>query len=187
MKLSRKAKLIITVMDHVRAWVNATPSSPENFEEPARQISPQSHLKRMRRSPNSHRRVRPRPDPSSQSSAVNSFEMDSITDASSVTSLDSRRKLKATGPLMKRKGSQSPERTQRVLLEQGRPPIRIRQPDGTSQIVQSQELQGILSENFSDEFVPTYFKVRRHEPLFYSNVLEANRRLVQRRLRQTDP
>ena len=127
---------------HVRAWVNATPSSLENFEEPARQISPQSHLKRMRRSPNSHRRVRPRPDPSSQSSAVNSFEMDSITDASSVTSLDSRRKLKATGPLMKRKGSQSPERTQRVLLEQGRPPIRIRQPDGTSQIVPSQELQG---------------------------------------------
>jgi len=95
--------------------------------------------------------------------------------------------LKATGPLMKRKGSQSPERTQRVLLEQGRPPIRIRQPDGTSQIIPSQELQGILSENFSDEFVPTYFKVRCHGPFFYSNVLEANRRLVQRRLRQADP
>ena len=136
MKLSYKAKLItITVMDHVRAWVNATPSSPENFEEPARQISPQFHLKRMRRSPNSHRQVRPRPDPSSQSSGVNSFEMDSITDASSVTPLDLRRKLKATGPLMKRKGLQSPERTQRVLLEQGRPPIRIRQPDGTSAVV----------------------------------------------------
>ncbi|KAH8727403.1 hypothetical protein GQ44DRAFT_111345 [Phaeosphaeriaceae sp. PMI808] len=147
-------------MDQIHAWVDTVPSFPENFEELTSHDSPRPHLKRTHHSPNSPRRVRPRLDPSTQSSAHNSFEMDSTTDASSITSLDSRRKLKATSPLMKRKGSQSPERTQRVLLEQGKPPIRIRQPDGTSQIVSSQELQGILSENFSDDFVPTYFKVR---------------------------
>ena len=42
----------------------------------------------MRRSPNSHRQVHPRPDPSSQSSIVNSFKIDSITNASSITLLD---------------------------------------------------------------------------------------------------
>lgn len=148
-----------TVMDEVHTWINSVSSFSGVFEAPECELSPRSSLKRTRRSPNPHRRVRPRLDSSARSSAQDSFEMDSTTDASSVTSLDSRRKLKPTSPLMKRKSSQSPERTQRVLLEQGKPPIRIRQPDSTSRIVSSEELQGILSENFSDNFVPTYLKV----------------------------
>jgi hypothetical protein len=149
-----------TVMDEVHAWVDSISPCSENFRISEGEFSPRPHLKRALCSPNPDRQVRPRLDPSAQSSAQNSFEMDSITDASSVTSLDSRRRLKATSPLMKRKGSQSPERTQRVLLEQGKPPIRIRQPDSTSRIASSEELQGILSADFSDNFIPAYFKVR---------------------------
>lgn len=162
-------------MDEVHAWIDAVSSFSEAFEAPECELSPRSSRKRARRSPKPYRRVRPRLIPSARSSAQNSFEMDSTTDASSVTSLDSRRKLKPTSPLMKRKGSQSPERTQRVLLEQGKPPIRIRQPDSTSRIVSSEELQGILSEDFSDNFVPIYFRVRCHVFFINFHALQANR------------
>ena len=162
-------------MDEVHAWIDAISSFSEVFEAPECKLSPRSSLKRTRRSPKSHRRARPRLDPSAQSSAQNSFEMDSTTDASSVTSLDSRRKLKPTSPLKKRKGSQSPERTQRILLEQGNPPIRIRQPDSTSRIVSSEEFQGILSEDFSDNFIPKYFRVRYYVSFTYFHAPRVNR------------
>lgn len=160
------------IMDSVHAWVNSISSYSENQEIYEDKSPPQSHLKRARCSPNLNRHVRPRLDPVAQSSQQTSFEMDSTTDVSSIISLDSRRKLRPTSPLMKRKGSQSPERTQRVLLEQGRPPIRIRQPDSTSRIASSEELQGILSVAFSEDFIPTYFRVLFS--VFHYKALEAN-------------
>ncbi|KAH8727357.1 hypothetical protein GQ44DRAFT_770367 [Phaeosphaeriaceae sp. PMI808] len=163
-------------MDEIHAWVDSVSSYSENFRISECKFSPQPRLKRAHCSPNHDRQVRPRLDPSAQSSAQNSFEMDSTTDASSVISLDSRRKLKATSPLMKRKGSQSPERTQRVLLEQGKPPIRIRQPDSTSRIASSEELQGILSADFSDNFIPAYFKdrLRQADPIVFRNDIRSH-------------
>jgi len=62
-------------------------------------------------SPNSHQQVRPRPNPSSQLSAVNSFKINSITNTSSITLLNLKRKLKVIGLLIKRKGLQSPKWT----------------------------------------------------------------------------
>jgi hypothetical protein len=149
-----------TVMHEVQAWVASISSNFETLAMLERKDCSRPHLKRTHDSPNLDRRIRPRLGPSAQSSTQDSLEMDSIADASSVTSLDSRRKLKATSPLMKRKGSQSFERTQRVLLKHGKPPIRIRQPDSTSRIISSEEIQGILSEDFSDSYIPMCFRVR---------------------------
>ncbi|CAI6336976.1 unnamed protein product [Periconia digitata] len=157
-------------MEEVRAWTKSISSLSDS------EFSPPLRSKRARRCTSHHRRVRPRLDISAQASSHISSSMDSATDASSILSLDSRRRLKATSPLMKRKGSQSPERTQRVLLEQGKPPIRIRQPDSTSRIASSEELQGILSDDFSDCFIPEYFRerLRQADPVVFRNDIRSH-------------
>ncbi|KAH8689778.1 hypothetical protein GQ44DRAFT_833075 [Phaeosphaeriaceae sp. PMI808] len=143
-------------MDEIHAWMDSVPSYSENFRISKCEFSPQPRLKRTHYSPNPHRQVRPRLDPSAQSSAQNSFKMDSTTD-----SVDE---------------AQSPERTQRVLLEQGNPPIRIRQPDSTSRIASSEELQGILCADFSDNFIPAYFKdrLRQADPIVFRNDIRSH-------------
>lgn len=178
--------------DNILTWVDALPAADTSASNNSRSPLPRWRCKRKRPYRQLARRGRPRFDHSSQSlidgdsdvndSDVNDFDvsdsdisdsdisdMDDDTDASCVTSLSHLEKLNPISPLKRRKAAQSPERVQRVILEEGTPPIRIRPPGGTELIQSAWEIRVALSKDFGSGYIPVSFKVSPTMHRIHSN------------------